>query len=179
MLDTLITSKTRIKLLLRFFLNSSSKSYLRNLETEFNESTNSIRLELNRFEKAGLLVSGKEQNRKVFKANTSHPLFPDINNIVRKYVGFDQIIEKVLGNLGSVKRAFITGDLAMGKDADQIDLFLIGTEIDLEYLERLISKTKALIHRDIHYKLLDESEEAEFLAKNPEAFLIWKGNGDS
>ncbi|MFN3444791.1 MAG: ArsR family transcriptional regulator, partial [Bacteroidia bacterium] len=30
MLDTLITSKTRIKLLLKFFLNSKTSSYLRN-----------------------------------------------------------------------------------------------------------------------------------------------------
>jgi hypothetical protein len=159
-------------------MNSNSKSYLRNLETEFHESTNSIRLELNRFEKAGLLVSGMEQNRKIFKANTSHPLFPDINNILRKYVGFDQIIDKVLGHLGSVKKAYITGDLARGKDAHKIHLFLIGTEIDLEYLERLINKTRALIHREIHYKLLDECEEAEFLDQNPEAFMIWKGNGE-
>jgi len=95
-LDTLITSKTRIKLLLRFFLNSNTSSYLRNLEADFEESTNAIRLELNRFEKAGLLISGMERNRKVFKANTNHPLFPDINNILRKYVGFDQIVDKGL-----------------------------------------------------------------------------------
>ena len=55
MLDTLITSKTRLKLLLKFFLNSSSRAHLRNLETEFGESTNAIRLELNKFEEAGLL----------------------------------------------------------------------------------------------------------------------------
>jgi hypothetical protein len=174
LLDTLITSKTRIKLLLRFFLNSNSKSYLRNLETEFAESTNSIRLELNRFEKAGLLVSGKEQNRKVFKANIDHPLFPDIHNILRKYVGFDQIIEKVLGNLGSVKKAYITGDLARGKDCNRISLYLIGTEIDLVYLQHLVDKTSKLIHRQIIYKLLDETEEAGFMERHPEAFIIWK-----
>src|SRR5512138_2556280 len=103
MLDTLITSKTRVKLLLKFFLNSNSRSYLRNLETEFGESTNAIRLELNRFEKAGLLISGMEQNRKVFRANTRHPLYPDINNLIRKYVGFDQIIDKVVQNIGGLE----------------------------------------------------------------------------
>ena len=177
MLDTLITSKTRIKLLLRFFLNSSSKSYLRNLETEFDESTNSIRLELNRFEKAGLLVSGKEQNRKVYQANTNHPLFPDINNILRKYVGFDQIVDKVLGHLGSVRRAYITGDLAKGMDAREIKLFLIGTELDLTYLDHLVNKTQDLINRNIVCTLLCEAEEGQFLKANPDAFIIWKGNG--
>ena len=57
MLDTLITSKTRIKLLMKFFLNPGIKAYLRGLATEFDESTNSIRLELNRFSEANLLTT--------------------------------------------------------------------------------------------------------------------------
>ena len=60
MIETLISSKTRIKLLLKFFLNSSNSSYLRGLESEFGESSNSIRLELNKLEKAGLLKSNQE-----------------------------------------------------------------------------------------------------------------------
>ena len=50
MLSTLITNKTRIKLLVKFFLNPGTRSYLRSLATEFNESTNAIRLEVNKFE---------------------------------------------------------------------------------------------------------------------------------
>ena len=92
MLDTLITSKTRIKLLLKFFLNSNSRSYLRNLETEFGESTNAIRLELNKFEKAGLLKTELDGNKKYFRANTNHPLYNDINSILLKQIGFDKII---------------------------------------------------------------------------------------
>ena len=53
MIEALISSKTRIKLLLKFFLNSKTTSYLRGLEAEFGESSNAIRIELNRFEKAG------------------------------------------------------------------------------------------------------------------------------
>lgn len=59
MLDTLIQSKTRLKLLLRFFLNPDSSAYLRGLAQEFDESTNAVRVELNRFEEAGLIQSHK------------------------------------------------------------------------------------------------------------------------
>ena len=55
MIETLISSKTRIKLLLKFFLNSNTTAYLRSLESEFGESTNAIRIELNRLEEAGML----------------------------------------------------------------------------------------------------------------------------
>ena len=174
MLDTLITSKTRIKLLLRFFLNSNSSSYLRNLETEFDESTNAIRLELNRFEKAGLLISGKEMNRKVYRANTKHPLFPDISNIIKKYVGFDQLIEKVMEQIGSVDKAYITGDLALGRDTKRIDLLLYGKNIDRKYLDQLAKKTASLIKREIHYKILTDYDPEEFKKTYPKSFAIWK-----
>ena len=81
MLESLITSKTRIKLLLKFFLNSKATAYLRNLEAEFGESTNAIRVELNRFEKAGLILSQTSGNKKVYQANTQHPFFSDIHKI--------------------------------------------------------------------------------------------------
>jgi hypothetical protein len=176
MLDTLITSKTRIKLLIRFFLNSNSSSYLRNLETEFNESTNAIRMELNRFEKAGLLISGMEMNRKVFRANTKHPLFPDISNIIKKYVGFDQLIETVMEQLGTVDKAYITGDLAMGLDTRRIELLLYGKKIDHKYLDQLVQKTARLIKREIHYTVLTDFNAEEFNKTYPKAFEIWKTN---
>ena len=69
MLDTLIQSKTRLKLLLRFFLNPDSSAYLRGLAQEFDESTNAVRVELNRFEEAGLIQSHKEGNKKMYQVN--------------------------------------------------------------------------------------------------------------
>ena len=77
MLETLITSKTRIRLLVKFFINAATNGHLRGLADEMNESTNAIRIELNKFEESGLLTSYSESNKKIFKANTSHPLFPE------------------------------------------------------------------------------------------------------
>jgi DNA-binding GntR family transcriptional regulator len=51
----LISSKTRIKLLVRFFFNPQTRSYLRELAKEFNVSTNSVREELNQLTKTKLL----------------------------------------------------------------------------------------------------------------------------
>ena len=112
MLDSLITSKTRIKLLTRFFLNSNTHGHLRGLETEFGESSNAIRLELNRFEKAGLLTAQLQGNRKVFAANTLHPLFPEINSLLRKHLGLDQLVEQVIERLGEVQEVYLTGAFA-------------------------------------------------------------------
>jgi predicted nucleotidyltransferase len=162
MLETLITSKTRLKLILKFFLNSSSRAHLRNLESEFGESTNAIRQELNRFEEAGLLKSEMSGNKKVFRANTLHPLFSDIHNILLKTIGFDQIIERVVTRLGGVDRAYVAGDFARGTDNPIIDLVLVGEQIDLEYLARLAGKTESLINRKIRCVTFTPSEFEDY-----------------
>lgn len=126
MLDSLITSKTRIKLLLKFFLNSSMKAYLRGLAEEFGESTNAIRLELNHLEKAGLLQSELESNKKVYQANSSHPLFNDIRHLVLKHSGITQIIDEVVLRVGDIRKVWLRGDFAVGKDSRLIGLVVTG-----------------------------------------------------
>lgn len=177
MLETLITSKTRVKLLMKFFLNSSSSSYLRGLESEFGESTNAIRLELNRFEKAGLLSTSTSGNKKIFRANTSHPLFKDIHNLLLTYIGFDQIVDKVVTKLGDVKMVFITGDFARGLDSNIMDLLFIGDSIDKEYLMKLIYKSEGLIKRKIKYLVYttgEFSKEYSNGTNKEEMLLLWK-----
>jgi len=176
MLDTLITSKTRLKLLLKFFLNSSARAHLRNLEAEFGESTNAIRLELNKFEEAGLLKSEMEGNKKVFRANTSHPLFSDIHNILLKTIGLDQIIDRVVTKLGNVEKAYVTGDFARGKDTRIIDLVFVGNEINKEYLLKLATKTEELISRKIRYVIFQPEEFEDYRKKitSKDLLLIWR-----
>ena len=176
MLDTLITSKTRLKLILKFFLNSSSRAHLRNLESEFGESTNAIRLELNKFEGAGLLTSEVKGNKKVFRANTSHPLFSDIHNILMKTIGFDQIIERVVTKLGNVESAYVTGDFARGIDNPIIDLVLVGPEINQEYLIRLVGKTEDLINRKIRDVIFTPGEFEGYrkTVTGRDLLLLWK-----
>lgn len=175
MLDTLITSKTRIKLLLKFFLNSNSSAYLRSLENEFGESTNSIRIELIRFEKAGLLKSQYKGNKKFFRANTEHPLFNAINNLLRKHLGFDRIIETVVKKLGEIKCVFVVGDFARGIDNNIIDLIFIGN-INKNFLVELIEKAEKLIKRRIRYLVFtpDEFENYRKNKKGIEPLLLWK-----
>ena len=107
MIEALISSKTRVKLLLKFFLNSNTKAYLRGLETEFGESTNAIRVEINRFELAGMLKSELVGNKKIFQANIKHPLFQELHNILLKHVGLDTVIENVIERLGEVDKVFL------------------------------------------------------------------------
>ena len=144
------------------------------MESEFKESSNSIRIELNRFVKAGLLESKTEGNKRFFKANVKHPLYNDIHSILLKYVGFDQIIDKVLERLGNLDSAYIIGAFAKGMDSKVIELILVGNEIEKEYLIRLICKAEKVAKRKIRYILLNPLEESEVIKDYPDALLLWK-----
>ncbi|MBN2281894.1 MAG: ArsR family transcriptional regulator [Candidatus Marinimicrobia bacterium] len=158
MLESLITSKTKIKLLMKFFLNTNNHGYLRQLAKEFNESTNSIRLELNKLEEAKILKSQKVGRNKVYQANDAHPLFFDIRQIVLKSTGIDQVLSNIIDKLGEIHFAFIRGDYAVGKDSGLIDLVVVGKDINAAELERVRSKTEGLISRKINVLMLSLSE---------------------
>ena len=175
MIESLITSKTRIKLLLKFFLNSQTRSYLRSLEAEFKESTNSIRVELNRLENAGLLCTDFAGNKKMFFANINHPLFHDINNILKKFIGIDHIIDQVTTQIGDLQAAYITGDFAIGKDSKIIDLMLVGYQLDQPFIDTLVEKAEKFISRRIKYMLLSTDEMAQYFMEKP-ILLIWKSD---
>lgn len=177
MIDTLISSKTRIKLLLKFFLNSNTTSYLRGLESEFGESTNAIRLELNRLENAGMLSSYNAGNKKLFQANTNHPLFAEIHNIVLKHIGIDKIIINVVQRLGDVKSVYLAGSFSRGIDSQIIDLIFIG-DIDISYLVQLIQKVEGMISRKIRYLIYlpSEGEAIDWSTFDPKPLLLWEND---
>ncbi len=146
--------------MLKFFLNGNTSAYLRNLESEFGESTNSIRLELNKFEEAGLLQSNIIGNKKMFKANEAHPLFKDIRNILMKYTGLDKIVEQILGKLGNLKAVYLVGELAKGLNSPIIDLVIIG-KVNKSYLLNLIEKTEKLINKKVRFVIFNDDNEFE------------------
>lgn len=158
MLDSIITSKTRLKLLIKFFVTSSNKGYLRGIAEEFNESTNAIRKELNQLSDAGYLVRFQENNRIYYQANTEHPLFQSLQNLVRTYLGFDQAVDQVLQRAGEVSLVSLLGDYAKGIDSGTIELLVIGDKLDKAYLLQLSAKMEQLLGKNIQL-YFDRDEE--------------------
>lgn len=173
LIDLLISGKTRVKVLTKFFLAPDVSGHLRGLAEEFGESTNAIRLELNRFERGGLLTAGMERNRKVFRANPRHPLFSDLSSIVRKHVGLDHLVDQVLAKIGDVTEAYVTGEMALGRDAGRIDLVLVGDRINRENLERLAAKAGKLINRTIACTVVSTREAPAIINGRTDVWKIW------
>ncbi len=153
----LITSKTRIKILMRLFLNPKRHAYLRELANEFNASPSQVRDELRQLNEAGFLESNKNGRQINYKANQKHPLFHELQSMVQKSLGMDRILDSILERLGNLEEAYLIDDYAEGKDTGIIDLVLIG-DIDQENLIDLVHKTERYIDRKIRTLVLTSEE---------------------
>ena len=153
MLGELITSKTRLRLLIKFFISQANRGYLNGLATEMGESTNSIRKELNHLQGAGYLEKVKVDNKVEYKANTNHPLFDVLQKVVLKHLGLEDVVDTVLERMGDVEQIILVGDYAMGKDSGLIEVFLIGQGLNMDYIAQLEDKIEKIIKRRVSFYL--------------------------
>ena len=167
MLETLITSKTRLRILVKFFVNAANNGHLRGLAEEMNESTNAIRKELNNLSEAGYLQKQADQNRVSYKANTKHPLFKTLQKIVFQHLGLDSIVEMILERMGKVKQIILLGDYANGIDSGLIEVLVIGEELNESYIDQLSAKIESEIKRKILFTLhYDASKKGLVIYEN-------------
>ena len=175
LLGPLITSKTRLKLLLRFFVNQDLSGYLQGLSKELDENSNSIRVELNRLEEAGMLQTELDGRRKLYKVNKNHPLTSDITSMIRKVTGIEELVDRVVSRIGdNLEQVWITGDLAKGIESDTLEVVLIGDRLDNEYISQLLQKAEDVIGKSINHSL--ESEMIHTQEGN--SLLVWKNKSN-
>lgn len=158
MLEHLITSKTRLRLLVKFFINAANEGYLRGLAVEMNENTNAIRKELNNLNEAGYLIRQEDHGKVIYKANKQHPMFGLLQKVVRKYVGLDTIVERVVERTGEVRRIIVTGDYARGIDSGTIEVAVEGDEMNESYIKGVVRKLEKEIQKNIQISFMSQFE---------------------
>lgn len=166
MLQELITSKTRIRLLFMFFLNEENTSYLRELEQELEESTNAIRLELTKLEDLKLIRSFKQSNKKYYRANTKHAFYSDIRNMLLKEIGFDSIKAAFYRDITGLEEIYVTGSYARGKSSGNIDLVLVGKRLNIDQICHSIDQIEPVIKKKIRFINLEKIESDNFFGQS-------------
>jgi hypothetical protein len=152
-LGELITSKTRLRLLIKFFVSQANRGYLNGLATEMGESTNSIRKELNHLHDAGYLQKEKSNNKINYKANTEHPMFSVLQKVILKHLGLEDAVEIVLERMGAVEQIILIGNYAKGIDSGKIEIIIVGQDLNTSYVINLEEKLEKLINRKVAFFL--------------------------
>jgi len=171
----LITSKTTIRILTRLFFNADRRAYVRQLAGEFGISPALVRDKLQQLQQAGLLSSERAGRQVLYRANVSHSLFPELQSMVRKSFGMNQILESIIYRLGDLEAAFLLDDYAEGKDTGLIDILLVGA-INQENLADLVAKTESYIARKIRTMAVtaDQFDEMQPLLNERPYLLLWE-----
>lgn len=177
--DGIITSKMRVRILMRLFLNPSNNAYLRELAKEFGASPGQLREELSLMSAAELLKSKRVGRQVFYRANQQHSLYPELNSMVRKALGMDHIVDSIIQRLGNVELALLLDDYAQGKDMGLIDLAIVGN-INDKNLRDLVTKTERHIQRKIRTIVVspeDFAENSRIFLDRPH-FVLWSNKSD-
>lgn len=161
MLEALIPSKARVKLLTLFLLNPESEFYIREIVRMTGENINGVRRELANLESFGLLIGRRRGNQHCFTVNRDFFLYTDLQQLVLKTEGVARVIRENLSSLQNIECMFIYGSFARGTAGGRsdIDLFIVG-DVNEEVLIPLVHTGERAINREINYTLMRGSEFA-------------------
>ena len=176
--DGLITSKMRIRIIERLFLNPQQKTYIRELAQEMDASPSQVSEELKKLSATELLRTEKKGRQILYGANREHPLYPELHSMVKKALGMDRILDSILDRLGELELAVLLDDYAQGKDSGIIDLILVG-RINTRNLSDIVKKSEKYIGRKIRTLVLNMEDYSNLKPKikNRPQFILWKKEG--
>ena len=116
------------------------------------ENSNSIRVELNRLEEAGILHSEHEGRRKLYRVNKTHPLTSDLTSMIRKVTGIEDLVDRIVNRIGDdLKQVWISGRLAMGLESNELEVLLVGEGFDSVYIAELMGKVEEKLEKKVSY----------------------------
>ena len=122
-LSDILSSRVRAEIFRLLFGLDEKEVHLREMERQASLSLGTIRQDLQKLVKLDLVTSRRDGNRLYYRANTGHPLYPDIRKLVLKTAGLVEIFKSVLDRDG-VEVAFVFGSLASSREraASDVDL---------------------------------------------------------
>lgn len=172
MLQDLMVSKVRAKLLQTFLSQPKEMFYIRQLVRLTGEEINAVRHELQRMEKLGMVKKENRGNRIYYWFNKDYPLYQDLLSMVSKTVGLGEEILKKKNKIGNIKFALLSGRMARGLPTkpDRVDLLLVG-DLDLNTLANLVKEQETKLGREINYSVMSK-EEFDFRKRRRDPFLL-------
>jgi uncharacterized protein len=157
-LAEIVSSKVRAEIFRLLFGVNLQEFHLREIERRTGFAIGTVKQETSKLVKTGLIKKRQDGNRTYFRADASHPLFPDIRNLVLKSVGLADTLKNALSD-PAIHFAFVFGSLANGaeKAESDVDLFVIG-DISLRGLSKVLKEPRAVIGREINAHAMGEKE---------------------
>jgi len=184
MLETLLGSKLRVKVLGWLFSHPDERYFVRQLTSLVKEDSTNVSRELIRLEKTGILVSTKEGKQKYYQANRKSPIYDELHGLIIKTTGVADVLRSALApSAGRIKVAFVFGSIASGNEdkASDIDVMVVG-DISFGDVVSLLSSAEEQLGREINsvvypiaefkQKVRDDHHFVKTVLEDEKIFLI-------
>ena len=160
-LADLLSSRVKAEVFRLLFGTVDQELHVREIERRSGLADATVRQELKRLTRLGVIELRRDGNRTYYHASTSHPLYSDIRNMVLKTSGLVDVLREALDYSG-IRLAFVFGSPARGdgKANSDLDLMVIGT-ITLRQLGKLLSGVATKLGREINRHVLTPEEFAK------------------
>lgn len=173
MLQHIIPSKARRKILEFFYHHPGENYYLRRIVREIDEEVNAVKRELDILTEEKLLLRERRLNKVYFTLNKSYQFYDEFMRIFTKTNLLASSIHTNLSKIGKIK--FIAVSTKFPKNLvikeDEIYLLLVGVIVVVE-VETLIKEAEKNFGRSINYSAMTE-DEFVFRKRNNDPF-IWR-----
>jgi predicted nucleotidyltransferase len=148
---TVLFPQVRAEVLRLLFADAGRELHLRDLTRQSGLGLGTVQGELEKLSAADLVTSRRDGNRRYYRANADHPLFPDLQQVVLKTSGLREVLAEALRGVKGIEAAFVFGSLAAGagKGASDVDLFVIG-DAGLRALAPVLRRATDSLGREIN-----------------------------
>lgn len=173
MLQHIIPSKARRKVLELFFHNPTENYYLRRIVRDIDEEVNAVKRELDILSEEKVLLKERRLNKIFYTLNKSYTFYDEFMRIFTKTGKLPVLITKNLPKLGKMKFAALSTKFSkkVPIKEDEIYLLVVGTVVVPE-LAGIIAEAEKDFGREINYTVMSD-EEFSFRKKNNDPF-IWR-----
>jgi len=159
-LAEILSSKIRAEIFRNLFgVKSEAALHMREIERRTGFAIGTVQKELHKLQRLDIITRLRDGNRVYYRANTVHPLYPDIRNIVLQTSGLADVIKNALGNEKGIKVAFVFGSFARQEEKANSDVdLMVGGDIGLRKLTALLMDVSGKIGREINPHIFSEKE---------------------
>ena len=129
-LADLLSSRVKAETLRLLFGPGAGELHVREIARRAGLNEATVRQELKRLRRLGLVISRKDGNRTLFRAATEHPLYPDLRGLVLKTSGLADVFREAIAS-PRIRVAFVFGSVAEGTEepGSDVDLMVVGQAV--------------------------------------------------
>lgn len=157
MIEQLLGSKTRVKLLQLFMSNPNRSFYVREITRKIDEQINSVRRELSNLLSIGIIVSDTTNNRLYYEVNQEYEFYKPLKEIFGSDKAISQVSRKAgqedeFRALGNVDVVVYTGQFTRDERAG-VDVLIVGST-NANAVQKFVSELEAKEGKELRYTVM-------------------------